>query len=100
MSSVFHLLPISGLYTFLPKYLESQFRLAAFQANFVAGIAGILVMGVGIFASGLFIRRKEPNPRFVAGWVALSALVYAGGMILLVFFGGCESSNDFRLFEG
>jgi hypothetical protein len=25
-SSVFHLLPISGLYTFLPKYLESQFR--------------------------------------------------------------------------
>jgi len=97
---VFHLLPISGLYTFLPKYLESQFRLAAFQANFIAGIGGILVMGAGIFGSGLYIRRREPSPRFVAGWVALCALVYSGGMVLMVFFGGCDSSNDIVMFDG
>ena len=54
-SNVFHILPISGLYVFLPKYLESQFRLASFEAALVTGIAGILVMGVGIFASELFL---------------------------------------------
>ena len=36
-SNVLHVLPIAGLYTFLPKYLESQFRLTAYVANMVAG---------------------------------------------------------------
>lgn len=36
-SSVLHILPIAGLYTFLPKYLESQFRLAAHTANMISG---------------------------------------------------------------
>lgn len=36
-SSVLHILPIAGLYTFLPKYLESQFRLAAHAANMISG---------------------------------------------------------------
>lgn len=92
-SCVFHLLPISGLYTFLPKYLESQFRLAAFQANMVTGIAGILVMGIGIFSSGVFIRRKEPSARGIALWVAASAGVYALGMVLLMFV-GCSVGGD------
>lgn len=82
-SSVFHLLPISGLYTFLPKYLESQFKLAAFEANIVTGIGGILVMGVGIFGSGVWIRRRETSGVKVAVWVGLCAGVYAGGIFLL-----------------
>lgn len=36
-SSVLHILPIAGLYTFLPKYLESQFRLTAHHANMISG---------------------------------------------------------------
>lgn len=36
-SSVLHILPIAGLYTFLPKYLESQFRLAAHSAAMISG---------------------------------------------------------------
>lgn len=36
-SSVLHLLPVAGLYTFLPKYLESQFRLATHEANLISG---------------------------------------------------------------
>jgi len=95
-SSVFHLLPISGLYTFLPKYLESQFRLAAFQANMVTGIAGILIMGIGIFGSGVFIRRKEPGPKYIALWVAIAAFAYSTGMGGLTFI-GCTSSKDFNV---
>lgn len=36
-SCVLHLLPVAGLYTFLPKYLESQFRLPTHDANLISG---------------------------------------------------------------
>ncbi len=36
-SSVLHILPIAGLYTFLPKFLESQFRFPAHTANMATG---------------------------------------------------------------
>ncbi|KAJ9591625.1 hypothetical protein L9F63_001839, partial [Diploptera punctata] len=86
-SSVLHILPIAGLYTFLPKYLESQFRLAAHTANMVSGVGGILVMGLGIIISGVFILRVKPNARFVAAWIAFTAIVYAIGMGILMLIG-------------
>ncbi|XP_068243486.1 LOW QUALITY PROTEIN: solute carrier organic anion transporter family member 74D-like [Palaemon carinicauda] len=96
-SSVLHILPIAGLYTFLPKYLESQFRLPVHNAAMVSGIGGILVMGLGIFASGVLIRRAKPTARTVAGWIALTALVYSIGMIILMFV-GC-TPDDFVYLE-
>ncbi|XP_017794377.1 PREDICTED: solute carrier organic anion transporter family member 4C1 [Habropoda laboriosa] len=86
-SSVLHILPIAGLYTFLPKYLESQFRLPAHHANMISGVGGILVMGLGIIISGVFILRAKPNARFVAAWIAFTAIVYAIGMGVLMFIG-------------
>ncbi|GIY47767.1 solute carrier organic anion transporter family member 3A1 [Caerostris extrusa] len=92
-SSVLHILPIAGLYTFLPKYLESQFQLSATKANMISGMAGILVMGLGIFASGSFMRSFKPSARFVAKWIAASALAYSVGMVILMWL-GCPL-NDF-----
>nr|XP_053649345.1 solute carrier organic anion transporter family member 74D-like [Cherax quadricarinatus] len=91
-SSVLHILPIAGLYTFLPKYLESQFRLPVHSAALVSGIGGILVMGVGIFASGVFIRRAKLTARTVAAWIALTAFIYSIGMVILMFV-GCPPEN-------
>lgn len=91
-SSVLHILPIAGLYTFLPKFLESQFQLTATKANMISGMAGILVMGAGIFASGVFMRSFKPNARFVARWIALCALFYAIGMVILMWL-GCPMNN-------
>lgn len=86
-SSVLHILPVAGLYTFLPKYLESQFRLPTPSANMISGVGGILVMGIGIVISGVFILRVKPNARFVAGWIACTAAIYALGMAILMFIG-------------
>lgn len=91
-SSVLHLLPIAGIYTFLPKYLESQFQLTASNANAITGIAGILIMGAGIFSSSIFIQKYKPSPRFVALWIAISALIYCIGMIILMTI-GCSPKN-------
>lgn len=84
-SSVLHILPIAGLYTFLPKYLESQFRLAAHSAAMISGVGGILVMGLGIIISGVFILRVKPNARFVAAWIAFTAVIYALGNTIVMF---------------
>lgn len=86
-SSVLHLLPVAGLYTFLPKFLETQFRLPAHEAALVAALNGILVMGVGIFVSGFVILKCSPTAKQVAGWIAVTAFIYATGMAILMFLG-------------
>jgi hypothetical protein len=45
----------------------------------LTGVGGILVMGLGIIISGVFILRVKPNARFVAAWIAFTAVVYAIG---------------------
>ena len=86
-STVFHILPVSGLYTFLPKYLEYQYRITASDASFISGIAGIMVMGLGIFSSGIYMRRANPNPNFVSRWICIATFLYVCGMISLIFLG-------------
>lgn len=63
------------------------------QYFYSIGVGGILVMGVGIVISGVFILKVTPNARFVAGWIAFTAIVYAIGMGVLMFI-GCPM-NDF-----
>lgn len=91
-SSVLHLLPVAGLYTFLPKYMETQFNLAAHDANLISGVSGILVMGVGIVISGVIILKVRPTAKSVAGWIAFTAIVYSIGMGTLIFI-GCPMNN-------
>jgi hypothetical protein len=54
-------------------------------------------MGIGIFFSGVFIRLKKPSPKFVAAWIALTALLYAIGnsyrFIRLFLFACCLLFN-------
>ncbi|XP_076330358.1 solute carrier organic anion transporter family member 74D-like isoform X2 [Tachypleus tridentatus] len=86
-SSVLHIMPVAGLYTFLPKYLETQFQLNPTKANIISGMAGILVMGVGIFFSGTLMRRFKPRARIVATWITLATFAYCLGMVILMWIG-------------
>lgn len=98
-SSVLHLMPISGVYSFLPKYLEKQFRLPTHDANLVSGLGGILVMGLGTITSGLVILKLVPTARQVAAWTAASAAIYSAGMVLLMFV-SCPEENYRMINEG
>lgn len=53
----------------------------------MAALNGILVMGVGIVISGFVILKCSPTARSVAGWIAVTAFVYASGMAVLMFLG-------------
>lgn len=53
----------------------------------IIGIAGILVMGVGIFTSGVYMRKFNPNPTIVSRWICIATFLYVCGMIVLMFLG-------------
>lgn len=91
-SAVLHLLPITGLYVFLPKYLENQFQMATHNANFISGTFGILMMGVGILITGIISVKFSLSARKVALWIAFTALATAVGMFVLSII-GCPMDN-------
>lgn len=102
-SAVLHLLPITGLYVYLPKYLENQFQMATHNATFISGTFGILMMGVGIVITGIISVKFPLSARKVALWIAFTALATAGGMFVLSMIGcpmdnfkGLQNSGDNR----
>lgn len=91
-SAVLHLLPITGLYVFLPKYLENQFHMSPTSTNWISGTFGILVMGLGIFITGVISVKFPLSARKVSLWIAFTALATAFGMFVLAFL-GCPMDN-------
>ncbi|CAG0924004.1 unnamed protein product [Notodromas monacha] len=67
----FQLLANVGFFTFSPKYLESQFRVSAATSNLAIGVAGVLVMAVGMLVMGIIIRIFRPRPRVLTGYHVL-----------------------------
>lgn len=97
-SAVLHLLPITGLYVFLPKYLETQFHMAPADANKITGTFGVLVMGVGIFVSGIISVKFPLSAKKVSFWIACTALATSLGMFVLSTL-GCPMDNYRGLVE-
>jgi Organic Anion Transporter Polypeptide (OATP) family len=91
-SAVLHLLPITGLYVFLPKYLEVQFKMPSSDATFVSGTFGILFMGLGIFITGIISVKYPLSAKKVSLWIAFTALVTAVGLFILSLL-GCPMDN-------
>lgn len=96
LSGILHLLPIAGFFTFLPKYLEEQFRIAPSSADAISGLAGILFVGFGAFFGGMIIRILNVNSRFMTRWIASSALFYSIGMLILMNLGCPQNQAVFH----
>lgn len=96
LSGILHILPIAGFYTFFPKYLEEQFRIAASSASAISGLAGILFVGFGAFFGGMIIRILNVNSRLMTRWIASSALFYAIGMLILMNLGCPQNQTVFH----
>lgn len=87
ISSVLHILPISGLYFFLPRFVQTQFDVTAGVATAISGLAGILVMFPAVMTSGVCIKYIRPSLAMLSSWTALCAFLYSLGMMLLMFIG-------------
>lgn len=86
-SSSFFILGLIGYWTFMPKYMETQFRQTAANSNFASGAIGILSSGLGIVTSGLIISKFKPSPRSLALWNFVTEFVEVVGHVLYIFLG-------------
>lgn len=92
ISSIFHLLPLTGICIFLPRYLETQFLMPQNQATFFSGTFGILAMGFGISITGIISAKYQLTAKKWCNWVVISAFLTATGMLLLMMI-GCDMDN-------
>ncbi|CAL4123058.1 unnamed protein product, partial [Meganyctiphanes norvegica] len=82
-----YVLAITGYFNFKPKYLESQFRRSASQANAITGIASLVASVLGIGLSGVVMRLCRPSPRFLTGYLIFLTLWETCAMTSLIFVG-------------
>lgn len=67
-SSVFFMFGFIGYWTFMPKYMETQFRQSASRSSLITGSVGLIFSAMGVVASGAVISRFKPRPRYLAAW--------------------------------
>lgn len=67
-SSTFAMLGILGFWIFMPKYIETQFRKTASEANLITGTIGLLSTAAGVISSGALISKFKPRPKYLAAW--------------------------------
>lgn len=86
-SNSFFVLGLIGYWTFMPKYMETQFRQTAAYSNFASGAIGILSSGLGIVTSGVIISKFKPSPRALALWNFVTEFLEVLGHLAYIFLG-------------
>lgn len=87
-SNSFFIMGLIGYWTFMPKYMETQFRQTAADSNLASGAIGILSSGLGIVISGVVISKFKPSPRSLAMWnVCTEAMEVVGHLVYVLL--GC-----------
>lgn len=79
-STVFFVFGYIGSWTFMPKYMETQFRQSASTSSLITGSVGISFSAMGIIVSGAVMSKFKPRCRYLAAWnvivEALDAIVH------------------------
>ncbi|XP_075211114.1 solute carrier organic anion transporter family member 74D-like [Lycorma delicatula] len=92
LSTLFYMFGMVGYWTFLPKYMESQFQQSASRANLVTGSVGLVFTGLGLMVSGGLVTIFKPSARFLAGWnMSVEALDAIGHYLFILI--GCPLHN-------
>ncbi|XP_049940041.1 solute carrier organic anion transporter family member 74D-like [Schistocerca serialis cubense] len=92
ISSVCFMFGYVGYWTFMPKYMETQFRQSASRASLITGSVGLGFTAAGLVLSSVYISRAKPSARALAAWnVAVELLDVA--VHLAKPFLGCPSDD-------
>ncbi|XP_060600480.1 solute carrier organic anion transporter family member 1C1-like isoform X2 [Ruditapes philippinarum] len=63
LSSVISVIGLSGMLSFMPKYLVIQYTIPLWKSNIIIAISTIAALAMGSFLGGLVSRRVEMTPR-------------------------------------
>lgn len=91
-SSLFYVFAFMGLGTFMPKYMEYQYRMKGSTSSAFTGAIGTISKAIGLLGSGFAISRWKFSARLLSGWNCVLGFMF---FITLIAFAnlGCPSSN-------
>jgi hypothetical protein len=75
-SSLFYVFAFMGFGTFMPKYMEYQFRMKGSRSSTMAGAIGTVSKAIGLLLSGFAISKFKPSARFLSGWNVVLGVMY------------------------
>lgn len=91
-SSVSYMFGLIGYWTYMPKYLETQFQISASEANVYTGLVGVACSALGVLVSGAAISKFQPRAQYLAAWNVIVELIDAVGHFAFTFM-GCPDMN-------
>jgi len=98
-SSIFYVFAFMGFGTFIPKYIEYQFRIRASRSSGLAGSAGTAAKAVGLVVSGFVIGKFKFSARTLSGWNVVLGFFYFGVLIIFSIV-GCPTSAMYGTMSG
>lgn len=96
LSSVFYILGSSGFITFLSRVMEVQFNRSSAGGSMITGPISIMGMVLGLLASGFFITKYKPPPKYLFFWNVIVGLISMFGSLTYSNL-GCEGGNTLML---
>jgi len=91
-SSIFFVFAFMGFGTFMPKYMQFQFRQTGSRSASVTGYIGTGSKAFGLIVSGYLIGRFKFSARTLSGWNVFLGFIYISALIVFSMV-GCSSSK-------
>eukprot|EP00092_Neocalanus_flemingeri_P037475 GFUD01040807.1.p1 GENE.GFUD01040807.1~~GFUD01040807.1.p1 ORF type:complete len:723 (+),score=131.38 GFUD01040807.1:150-2318(+) len=91
-SSIFYVFAFMGFGTFIPKYIEYQFRTRASRSSGIAGSAGTAAKAIGLLLSGWIVGKFKFSARTLSAWNVILGFCYFGCLIVFSIV-GCPTSQ-------
>lgn len=66
-SAIFYVFAFVGFGTFMPKFVEYNFRVSSSASSSYAGAVGTVSKAIGLLISGWLISKFKPSARFLSG---------------------------------
>ncbi|XP_064097266.1 solute carrier organic anion transporter family member 74D-like isoform X1 [Macrobrachium nipponense] len=93
LSDLFALIAELGLFMWLAKYQEHQFRITKSSSTFFSGISSTTSLLLGVAGGGVWIRRFRPKGKTVAYLMAVGAFIYTLTLVGVMFV-SCDFQQD------
>lgn len=92
LSAVFYIFALSGYFTFLPKYIETQYEQSAARSGMVNGGISIIFMCTGLLVAGFVISRYRPPAWKLVVYDIIVGLFFVVAMVSFAFV-ECDSKS-------
>uniref|UniRef100_A0A8D8QN49 Solute carrier organic anion transporter family member n=2 Tax=Cacopsylla melanoneura TaxID=428564 RepID=A0A8D8QN49_9HEMI len=98
-ASSFYVFGYYPYWTFMPKYIEIEYRVTASFAALITGVVGLVFTALGIMLSGGVISMFKPRARSLAAFNICAGIITMFGLTSFIFL-GCAENDAYNLSVG